>query len=262
MSSAIGMNSTGLDCAKGGMVPTKQGFDANDFPAPGIDKGLELQAEGLLCHGVAQFLFDQVATPCGRIERFVEEAIAVATIGLGAIERQIGIAHQRVGLPAIERRACYTDADPDAGGAARQGEGPGKAGNDAFGEVGGLSRIGNAGLDDGEFIAAKPGDSIELTCLLLQCLGDLLQQFVAGAVAVIVIHLLEAVEVQQQHREALIHAFKARDGAGEVFRHHHPIAQVGQGIVTCQILDPAACFLRGGDVATDTAVTVKFPSLS
>ena len=60
-----------------------------------------------------------------------------------------------------------------------------------------------AGLDDGEFVAAEPGDEIGLADAAAQPAGDAFQQFVADRVAERVVDALEFVDVDIEHGELL-----------------------------------------------------------
>src|SRR3954463_10068502 len=57
-------------------------------------------------------------------------------------------------------------------------------------------------LDDGEFVAAKPGQHVAGAQRGFQPLCDLTQQRIAGTVTERVVDVLEAVEVEHQDRES------------------------------------------------------------
>jgi hypothetical protein len=57
---------------------------------------------------------------------------------------------------------------------------------------------GNGGEQDGELVAAQPGDSVDLAQAAAQAFADLDQQLIAVVVAKGVVDLLEAVQIQQQ----------------------------------------------------------------
>ncbi|MNT65698.1 hypothetical protein D3C72_2036990 [compost metagenome] len=99
------------------MVPAQQRFGAYDLAAGAVDQRLEVQRQGVGGHCGAQFLLDQVAAAGGGVERGVEEVEAVAAVGLGPIEREVGMAHQCVGVAAVDGRAGDADRCADPGGA-------------------------------------------------------------------------------------------------------------------------------------------------
>jgi hypothetical protein len=57
------------------------------------------------------------------------------------------------------------------------------------------------GQHDGELVAAVAGGAVLAPAVLVQQRGDALQHGVAGEVAVAIVHRLEVVDVEQQHRE-------------------------------------------------------------
>ena len=59
----------------------------------------------------------------------------------------------------------------------------------------------DGGLDDGEFVAAEPGDEIGVAARSRQAAGDRFQQFVADQVSERVVDALEFVDVDVEHGE-------------------------------------------------------------
>ncbi len=80
--------------------------------------------------------------------------------------------------------------------------GLGDHGEQASQETAYLLRSGHVGLKDGELVAAKAGNGIDLAQLRAQAVGNALQQHVTKRVAQRVVHPFEVVEVDAQHREA------------------------------------------------------------
>ena len=70
-------------------------------------------------------------------------------------------------------------------------------------ELGGLL-AGHVVAQDGELVAAEAGDDVGRAHGRAQPVGHRDQQPVAGGVAEAVVHHLEAVEVEEQHRDALV----------------------------------------------------------
>ena len=69
---------------------------------------------------------------------------------------------------------------------------------------GDLAGIAAAGDDDHEFIAAKPVNSAGITDRTVEPLRDFDQQLVAGRMAVGVVHVLEAVQIEQRDGMRLV----------------------------------------------------------
>ena len=105
-------------------------------------------------------------------------------------------------------------------------------------------------LDDGEFVAAEPRHQLVAARHRAQPLRDLDQQLVAGGMAVNVVDRLEAVEVDAQHRERLVHARPPCSTlAGEMIGEDRAVGQAGQRIVIGEMGDPRGGFLALADVA-------------
>ena len=76
--------------------------------------------------------------------------------------------------------------------------------DDQLRQRGRLAGIGDRGLDDDEFVAARPRDGVGLAHETAQAVRDDLQQLVAGGMAERVVHRLELVEVEVMHRHHLL----------------------------------------------------------
>jgi hypothetical protein len=71
----------------------------------------------------------------------------------------------------------------------------------AAGDLARRALVLDVGAQDGELVAAEPGDDVAGPGRLAQPRGDLQQQAVAGLVAEAVVDQLEVVEVQEEDRE-------------------------------------------------------------
>jgi hypothetical protein len=69
-----------------------------------------------------------------------------------------------------------------------------------------------------------------------QALADLAQHRVAAAVAERVVDRLEAVEVDEQHREARLDLVDAADGSEQLVLEDEPVRQLGQRVVVGDLL--------------------------
>ena len=65
----------------------------------------------------------------------------------------------------------------------------------------GVERLLDAGLDDGEFVAADARDGVGVAHAMAQPLGHHLEQLVADRMAERVVDALEAVEIEIEHRK-------------------------------------------------------------
>ncbi len=87
----------------------------------------------------------------------------------------------------------------------------------------GVVGVGEIVEHDDELVAAEPGEHVMPSYLVAEPLGDALEDGVAGFVAELVVHLLEAVEIEEQDGELRARAphpleccFDAREEVGPV----------------------------------------------
>ena len=100
-----------------------------------------------------------------------------------------------------------------------------------------------------ELVAAEPGEGVARADRRGEAPRDLLEQLVAGVVAERVVHLLEAVEVDEQHGERLAGARRAGQRLVEPVAEERTVGEarepVVEGLVRELVLEPDAL----GDVA-------------
>ena len=119
--------------------------------------------------------------------------------------------------------------------------------DDAGGERLGLARIAHARLDDGELVAAEPGDEIAVAHAGEQPLAHLLEQRVADRMAQRVVDGLEVVEVEAEHGEALP-AQRALQALLQLLPEQHAVGEARQRIVARKVGDPLLLPPALGDV--------------
>ncbi len=93
-----------------------------------------------------------------------------------------------------------------------------------------LAQIGQLAQDDHEFVPAQPRHRIRLARRADQPPTKLADQFIAGGVAERVVHRLEAVEVEQDHREALAEAGGPLELLAGAQLELPPVPQAGQTV--------------------------------
>ncbi len=134
---------------------------------------------------------------------------AVAALGLGAVHGGVGVANQCGNVGAV----LWIKADADAGageelvlaGLERRVE----AGQQLVGDGAGVTGFVQARQQDDELIATQAGHGVDITHLLLQALGDALEQQVADRMAEAVVDMLETVEVEEQYRALAVGYLRA-----------------------------------------------------
>jgi hypothetical protein len=119
---------------------------------------------------------------------------------------------------------------------------------------GDLFLIAGALHQNDELIAAEARDDVARAHHLVEPKRRLLQQLVAGFVPLRVVDHLEAVEVDEEHREHASLLARRGERGREQLTELDPIRQGRQRIVGSEILNALLGLLLAGDVAADTAV--------
>ena len=112
-----------------------------------------------------------------------------------------------------------------------------------LGQPRGVRRRRAFGHDDGELVAAGAGEERAFQ-RGAQALRHRAQQPIADRVPEDVVDLLEAVEIDAQHREAFVRLRRPLEHRGEALIECHPVGQVGERIVMREPLDRASARLR------------------
>ena len=102
--------------------------------------------------------------------------------------------------------------------------------DDAAREHGGILRPLGVRQDDGELVSAEARDGVDLAHAGPQPVGHGTQEHVADRVAEGVVDLLEAVEVEAQHRERVA-AAEMGDRLLDALAEHRPVRQAGEDVV-------------------------------
>jgi hypothetical protein len=173
---------------------------------------------------------DRTSEPFGRV-RIVREVVQLdAAPGvLRAVHRDICTAEHRRGAGHLAVR--HGDAD------ARAGDQPQPVDLDRLGErltepATGRERVGSRGVvaeDDRELVAPQAGGAAGLQ--RAKPIGDRPQHHVALRVAERVVDLLEAVEVEHEHRARTAAAAHARELLLDEAAEHHAVRQPGERVV-------------------------------
>ncbi len=85
--------------------------------------------------------------------------------------------------------------------------------------------VGDPVEQDGELIAAQAGDEVTRPDRLIQALRGDSEQFVARPVTEAVVHILEVVEVDEQHRERAVSSFIRGKGRSKPIGERRPIRE-------------------------------------
>ena len=236
------------------VVPAQQRLGADHAAARQIDLRLVVQPQAPQRQRLAHRVVDTHPGPQVDVLVRLVEAVAGPAAFLHAVHRLVGVAQQGVHRVAVVR--VERDAD-----AARHGEtqapmherarhGLDHALRDGLG-------AGHVGLvkEHHELVAAEPGHGVDLAHAGGDALGHVDQHLVADPVAERVVDVLEAVEVEEQHRERRAVALRHGQREPGPVRQQAAVGQPGQRIGLRKLLDAP---LRGQPVA-DVAKRIDAP---
>ena len=182
------------------MLPAQQRLIADDPLGLRADDGLIGDEELVGGKRVAQIVLELLAALRAGEHFGAEEAVDAAPVALGGIEREIGVAHQRLGVMPVLGRDRDADRAADADRRALDRIGLRQVEDHAPREIAEPRAIGLIGQDHLEFVAAQASDQPVAADRALQALRHLLEQRVAGVVAERVVDGLEAIEIEQEQR--------------------------------------------------------------
>ena len=231
------MNSRRRDHAALRMRPAQQRLAGRDALGVQIEQRLVVELEGVRGERVAQVELELAARLRLHVHSGSKKRQARAAVGLGAVERHVGVLEQQVGVAAVARRQRDADAGADhhlVAARSRRSR-PGSAtmrSASAPASFGLAERV----LQHHELVAAEAGDDVGAAHQRAQPVGDRAQQRVAARMAERVVDLLELVEVDEQdgERPAASQARRRRRPSG---RGKGAVRQAGQRVVARQLVD-------------------------
>ncbi len=211
-----------------------------------------MQLELVVRDGAAQVAFDLLARAGDLAHLRIEETIAVAAGGFRPIEREIRHFQQIVGLGVVLECRRNADAGADTDIAPVDLERLAQHLDDAVRQrLGGTELVALAGLNDGEFVAAEPGQNIGLAQQRFQTGRHFDQQGIAGGMAERIVDLFETIEVQQENGEGLLQAALPRRGFVDFLNERSAIGETRQRVMVRQKGDALLGLLPLGDVLDD-----------
>ena len=200
-----------------------------------------------MASGVSQIELEVAAGLRHHVHAVLEEAPGAPPVGLGAVERHVGVLEQEIGVAAVARRQRDADAGADHHLVAADLEGLGKACDDALGERAGLLGVAQGVLQHHELVAAEAGDDVGAAHGRAQAVGGHAQQLVAAGMAQRVVDLLELVEVDEVDGERPA-AAQADHGSVHLVAEQRAVRQAGEGIVAGELVDLGLGHAPVGDV--------------
>ena len=244
------------------MVPAHQRFQAEHHAAAHVHLGLVVQRElrlvQRLVHAADRHHAFFVAPAVFR----VEELTAVAAGLLGAVHRVVGMAQQRVGVAAVDR----VDGRTHAGGDMHRLDvrvdrvGLGHHAQHALDRQARLLHRRRA-QQQHELVAAQPpgrvGPQVVAAQRAAQPAGQLDQQPVAGRMSELIVHRLEAVQIQVTHRQQVTAAVGRGDGLGQHLHQPRAVGQPRQLVEMRLALEAIALLPLFGDVGDHQHVVLQ-----
>ena len=230
------------------MLPAQEGLDGGHPPRGQVEDRLVVQAQLSLGQGLAQPALQGQALQGGGVHVGSVELVAVAALLLGAVHRGVGVLHQRLRVPAVLR----VEADADAGRHEQLlvllQEGLAQRVEHLVRHLGRVHRRGDVGQQQRELVAAQPRHRVAFPQAAAQPLRHVGDQAVAHGVAQGIVDDLEAVEVQEQHGQALAVTVGLGHGQGQAVGEEQPVGQLGERVVVGQAANLLLGLLALGDV--------------
>ncbi len=229
-------------------VPAHQGFDADQAPGVDLDLGLVFEEDLPLLDRAPQQRLQAQAHGALAAHRGRVELVAVAAARLGLVHGDVGIADQHVQIGRILREQADADAAGDEQFVARHGERLLEQGHQLLGHVGGAWTA-HVFQQHDEFVAAQARQRIAFAQAGGQLPRHLLEEQVAHMVAEGVVDVLEAVQVDEQHRQLLARARAADHRMLQAVVEQQPVRQRRERIVVGQVVELVLRLLHLRDVA-------------
>ena len=242
----------GRDVAEVAAAPAQQRLDAGDALVQERELGLVHEAELVALECLAQRRDRGGAQPRGGVHRLGVDHPGLAAVVLGLVHRGVGELQQ------VARHLAVVGVEADADGGRDHHFLPIvefqrflERGNDLFRHALGLGAVGDVLQHHGELVAAEAGDRIAFAHDLAQAPAGRLEHAVAGGVPHRVVDVLEAVEVEEQHRHPPRAASRADDRVADALAQQGTVGQAGEGVVIGEVAQLLLGALAVGDVGSD-----------
>ena len=205
--------------------------------------------------------------------RLVVDLVAVAPLLLGLVHGAVGVSDQVGGRAGVEG----VEADADAGGEEHllplQGIGERDRLQDAPGHLGHVLEMLDIGEHDGELVPPQARhqrggavllgarQAVALPDAAQQAVRHVLQQAVPDSVPQGVVHQLEAVQVEEEHREHPIVAVGEHQRLLQLLQEEAAVGEPGQGVVVGEQPDLLLGVLSFRDVLDGSGQADRGPPL-
>ena len=167
-----------------GVAPAHQRFHHGELVALDLQHGLVVELEFVAGNGLAQVIFQLAPLTDAGFDRAVEQMESIASSGLRLVKREVGVAHQSIGVVAVVRRHGDADAGADENLAAFDVIRLENGFEDLVRQCAGLAcRTADKRMQHGKFVTAQPRRAVRRSHDALQAAADCLQQGVAHGMA-------------------------------------------------------------------------------
>jgi hypothetical protein len=113
--------------------------------------------------------------------------------------------------------------------------------------------------DDHELVAAEPREEVGVAQRAAERRADGLQELVADPVAERVVHVLEAVEVDEQHADAAAAALRVRDRLREALVQQHPVGSPVSASRVAMCCSRSSAWMRSETSCTNERIETMLP---
>ena len=180
------------------VVPPDQRLDACDPLAVQTDLRLIVKLQLIVRQGLPKRSFKGLSLLQLDVHILFEKTIDASAIGFGAVESQIGVAQQMIGISLVFRVESDADATADNDLVTLKVEGLGKGVNNPLRQASCAIRLTELALNDREFVAAQPRQGITCANETLEPSGHLPEKLVAEFMSEGIVDIFEVVEIEQQ----------------------------------------------------------------
>ena len=234
------------------VAPADQRLDARHVAGVDVHDRVIVQFEFLVDQRVAQIRLMGAARVRLDTHRIVEKAPGVAALGLGAVQREVGILDELVGGRAVLGRERYPDAGADIQMIAVEIVGRRDGAEQPVGGADrGFALIALDRRDNRELVAAEPRDRVGVANAGREPLSHHLQQFVADRMAERVVDGLEQIEIEHEKREPAAVTALPRQRLVHFFQQHRAVGDPGQAVMARHEGDLRFGLFLRGDVLMD-----------
>ena len=241
------------------MLPDDQRLASRDLPRTQRDHRLVAQPQLFALDRAAQVGVELELGLGVRVHGGVEHGVPGAAQILGAVHGRVGVAQQLLGPRVRARSHRYADGGGGEHLGAVQIVGSGERLLHAFGSPHRLVGVGEVAEQQGELVSSQARHRVPWTRHLAQAARDLHQQHVPLRMPKALVHRLEPVDVQEQHREAVVRApLLESERLPQAVHEQRPVGQAGEPVVEGVVQQLLLGTLALGDVRLRARQPVRF----